>query len=171
MLWCRPTVCSSQLKQDRPWRDIRSVEPHLEALRTRYQEVRLTLIERQEQLAQAMRERLKQRQGFEKLDKDQSHHVLRPITEALYDTTPQALHPTLVQLRDTVDTRLRRAEQEANDRLDNTLAQITDMQVVRLPLQLSGREISTLAEVEMVVNELRERLLAQLKDNVRIRLV
>ena len=46
-----------------------------------------------------------------------------------------------------------------------------DMQVVRLPLQLSGREISTPEEVEMVVNELRERLLAQLKDNVRIRLV
>jgi len=162
---------AEQLKQDRPWRDIRSVELHLEALRTRYQDVRLTLIERQEQLAQAVRECLKQRQGFEKLDKDQSHHVLRPITEALYDTSPQALHPTLVQLRDTVDTRLRRAEQEANDRLDNTLAQITDMQVVRLPLQLSGREISTPEEVEMVVNELRERLLAQLKDNVRIRLV
>ena len=96
---------------------------------------------------------------------------MRPITEALYDTTPEALHPTLVQLRDTVTARLRDAEHEANDRLDSILAQTTQTQVVRLSLQLSGREVSTPEEVEKLVHELRERLLAQLKDNIRIRLV
>jgi hypothetical protein len=122
-------------------------------------------------MAQAVRERLKQRQGFETLNDDQSNHVLRPITTALYDTAPEAQHPTLVQLRDSVETRLQRAEQEANERLDDTLAQLTATQVVRLSLQLSGREVSTPEEVEMLVNELRERLLARLKDKVRIRLM
>jgi hypothetical protein len=162
---------AAQLELERPWRDIASIAPHLAAIQTRYQEVRLALIERQEQAAQALREHLKQRQGFEKLDSHQSHHVLRPITEALYDTTPEALHPTLVQLRDTVAARLREAEHEANDRLDSILAQTTQTQVVRLPLQLSGREISTPDEVDQLLHELRERLLAQLKDNVRVRLV
>ena len=69
---------------------------------------------------------------------------------------------TLVQLRDTVTARLRDAEHEANDRLDSILAQTTQTQVVRLPLQLSGREVSSPEEVEQLVHELRERLLAQL---------
>jgi hypothetical protein len=162
---------AAQLEQERPWRDIAHMEPHLAAMQRRYQDVRLTLIERQEQLAQAIRDCLKQRQGFEKLKSDQSHHVLRPMTEALYATTPDALRPTLVQLRDTAISKLHEAEHEANERLDSILAQSTATQVIRLPLLLSGREVSTREEVDMLLHELRERLLAQLKENTRIRLV
>ena len=93
------------------------------------------------------------------------------MTEALYATTPDALRPTLVQLRDTATSKLHEAEQEANERLDSILAQSTATQVIRLPLLLSGREISTREEVDMLLHELRERLLAQLKENTRIRLV
>ena len=93
------------------------------------------------------------------------------MTEALYATTPDALRPTLVQLRDTAISKLHEAEHEANERLDSILAQSTATQVIRLPLLLSGREVSTREEVDMLLHELRERLLAQLKENTRIRLV
>ena len=164
-------LLAAQLEQERPWRDIAHVESHLAAIQRHYQGVRLALIERQEQLAQAIRDRLKQRQGFETLTSDQSNHILRPMTEALYATTPDALRPTLVQLRDTATSKLHEAELEANERLDSILAQSTATQVIQLPLLLSGREISTREEVDMLLHELRERLLAQLKENTRIRLV
>ncbi|MFW6374687.1 MAG: BREX system P-loop protein BrxC, partial [Thermodesulfobacteriota bacterium] len=90
------------LSQDRPWRDIGSVAAEIDTIKNRYKDVRLSLIERQEKLAQKIRDRIKTRNGFEKLDDDQSHHVLRPITEALYETTPEALQPTLETLRDSV---------------------------------------------------------------------
>ncbi|RJP85376.1 MAG: BREX system P-loop protein BrxC [Desulfobacteraceae bacterium] len=164
-------ILDKQLLQERPWRDISSIDPHLTVIQDRYREVRLELIERQEQMAQKIRERIKQRTGFEKLSNDQVYNVLRPITLKLYDTTPDAINPTLELLKDSVVSRLREAEEEANDRLDDFLSELTEKQVVRFQINLKGREVSTSEEVEMMINELRERLLAQLKDNMRIRLI
>jgi len=66
---------------------------------------------------------------------------------------------------------LQTAEQEANTYLDNTLSQVTDEQVIQLQLNLSGREVSTPEEIEALANQLKERLLAQLKPNTRIRII
>jgi hypothetical protein len=66
---------------------------------------------------------------------------------------------------------LQTAEQEANTYLDNTLSQVTDEQVIPLQLDLSGREVSTPEEIEALANHIKERLLAQLKPNTRIRII
>jgi len=76
-----------------------------------------------------------------------------------------------MQLRDSAPMQLQKAEQEANTCLDNTLSYVTKKQVIQLPVNLSGKEVSTPEEVEALVNQLRERLLAQLKDKIRIRLI
>ena len=67
------------------------------------------------------------------------HQVLRPITETLYDTTPEAVQPTIEALRDSVVVRLQEAE-EADGRLDDLLSRITKKQVVKVRHQLNGRE-------------------------------
>jgi hypothetical protein len=68
---------------------------------------------------------------------------------------------------------LGKAADTANAYLDNTLSQVADEQVIPLPLDLRGREVSSPEDVEQLVNELRQKLLAQLQDrkNVRIRLL
>ncbi len=161
------------LTGDRPWRDIAAVTPAIEAIRERYREERLALIQRQEARAREIRERIKSRAGFEKLDADGSHQVLRPITEALYDTTPEAVQPTLETLRDSVPARLRKAEEEANARLDDILARLTQKQVVRLRHHLNGREFESMAEVDAELKKLRDRLAEKLdgKNDIRVRLV
>ncbi|BAY19886.1 hypothetical protein NIES21_57560 (plasmid) [Anabaenopsis circularis NIES-21] len=159
-----------QLNSDRPWRDISSLEPHLQAIEQHYKVVRLSLIETQEQQAKAIQGQIKQRQGFLKLNEKQGEYVLRSIQEATYDTTQDALYPSLLELKDSALIKLQKAEKAANTSLDNVLSEVTEEQVVQLPLNLSGREVSTEAEVDALVNQLRERLLAQLKPNTRIRL-
>ncbi len=162
-----------QLSGDRPWREIGDVAAEIEAIKERYQEVRLDLIGRQEANAQEIRDRTKRRAGFERLDGDGSHHVLRPITEALCDTTPEAVQPTLESLWDSVAARLREAEEEANGRLDDLLARITKQQVVKVRHNLNGREFGAMDEADAALKELRERLAARLegKDDIRVRLV
>ena len=78
--------------------------------------------------------------------------VLRPSTEALYDTTPEALQPPLEALRDSVTARLRKAEEEAGGRLDDLLARITKKQVVKVRHQLNGREFMSMADVDAALN-------------------
>ena len=162
-----------QLAGDRPWREIGGVAAEIEAIKARYREARLELIGRQEARAQEIRDRIKRRAGFEKLDGNGSHQVLRPITEALYDTTPEAVQPTLEALRDSVAARLREAEEEADGRLDDLLARITKKQVVKVRHGLNGREFGSMAEVDAALKELRERLAARLegRDDIRVRLV
>lgn len=162
-----------QLVLDRPWRDIASLTPHLQAIEQHYQTVRLGLIERQEQQAQTIRQRLKQRQGFFKLSEDKADLVLGYVRKAAYDTTQDTFSPSLLELRDSAVLRLQEAEQEANLTLDNALSSVTDEQVIQLPLNLNGREVRTPEEVKALVTQLEERLLGQLngKSNVCIRLV
>jgi hypothetical protein len=159
-----------QLNSDRSWRDISSLEPHLQAIEQHYKAVRLNLIESQEKQAKAIQGRLKQRQNFIKLNEKQGEYVFRSVQEATYDTTQDALYPSLLELKDSALIKLQKAETTANNRLDDVLSEVTEDQVVQLPLNLSGREVSTEAEIDALVNQLKERLLAQLKPNTRIRL-
>lgn len=161
---------SEQLNSDRPWRDISSLSPHLQAIEQHYKAVRLNLIKTQENQTKEIQGQIKQRQGFLKLNEKQGEYVLRSVQEATYDTTQDALYPSLLELKDSALIKLQKAEKVANTSLDNVLSEVTEEQVLQLPLNLTGREVSTKEEVEALVNQLRDRLLAQLKPNTRIRL-
>ena len=74
-------------------------------------------------------------------------------------------------MQDSALIQLQEAEQEANTYLDKDLSYETKKQVIQFDTKLRGQEVSTPEEVKMLVNQLQERLLNQLKDNVRIRLI
>jgi len=69
--------------------------------------------------------------------------------------------------------KLGQAAEAANGYLDDILSEVNQEEVVRLSLNLTGREVSSPEEVERLVEELNQRMLDQLKDkpNVRIRLI
>lgn len=164
---------NSQLELDRPWLDIASLEPQLQVIESHYRTVRLSLLERQETQAESIRQKLKQRSGYVRLSEEKAIGVLRPVQEAIYDTTADALYPALLELKDSVIVRLQGAAEKANVYLDDALSTATDEQVITVPLNLSGREVGSPEEVEILVNQLRDRLLSQLDDqtNIRIRLI
>ncbi len=162
---------AAQLDSDRPWRDIGSLHETLEAVRARYAEVRLELIGRAEKDAEARRQRVKLRDGFNRLSPEQVEHVLRPFREALGAPDPHAVHPSLSALRDGPAVQLPKAQTRADQELDRFIEQLDRVRVVTLYTELHGRELSTPAEVDTLLEELRERLVAQLKSGkVRIRL-
>lgn len=158
------------LNLERPWRDIESLQPHLKVISDRYQEVRLELIDKQEQQAQQIERKIKRRNGFCSLCDKKGSYVLDPVKKARHQIDNDALYPNLLQLRDT--TSLKYAEREANDKLDLVLAEETDVQVIPISItkDLINREIASQEEVEALVTELRDRLLGQLKDGIRIRI-
>lgn len=164
---------AAQLAIDRPWRDIASLEPQLQQIESHYLSVRRSLLERQEQQAEAIRDKVKRRSGYARLSPDKATYVLRPVTDATYDTTAEALYPQLLELKDSAVLRLHMAEEKANSYLDDALSQATDKQVMTIAIDLTGREVSSPEEVEVLVNQLRDRLLSQLdgKSNIRIRLI
>jgi hypothetical protein len=165
----------AQLTLDRPWREIADLEPHLTAIEAHYQALRTELIDQQEKRADDIRQTVRQRQGFSELTTQQEDHVLRPVREAVakYSTSPDALYPSLLELRDTAMIVLNKASDEANSNFDNTLSDLTQEQIIPVPLDLRGREVSNPEEVEELVSELRQKLLAQFQDrnNIRIRLI
>jgi len=114
---------------------------------------------------------LRARDGFGKLNDDQRHHVLRPITEALFDTNAEQVHPPLKALADGARARIADALAEANDRLDKILSEGDRQQVVKLASNLRNREVRTEQELEAVLEDLRQRVSAQLRAGHRVRLV
>ncbi|MBI4818899.1 MAG: BREX system P-loop protein BrxC [Deltaproteobacteria bacterium] len=162
---------ADQLVADRPWRGLSQLDPALTRLRERYREIRKNLLNKQNAEAEAARARVKLRNGFETLGPDQSHRVLRPVTEALVDTTPEAIAPTLAEVRDRFSSRIATAEDTANDLLDEELSKKDVKPVVKVDSQLRGREVTSRAQLRDLFAELEERIGPQLDRGNRVRLV
>ncbi len=165
------TALEEQLALDRPWRDIRILDPQLQAIEAHYQAVRLGLMERQEQTAAKIYAQVKRRKSFSALEPQKADRVLRPVKAAMIDTVPMALYPGLIELRDSAMLRLQKSEQQANTYLDDVLSEDTHEQIVTLDLNLRDREVSSPEEIAQLVTYVRDRLTEQLKQNVRIRIL
>src|SRR6185295_19317434 len=112
-------------------------------VRTAYREARTRLLERQEQLVEQARGRVKAREGFSTLTADQAHRVLRPLNDAPTDTTAEAIAPPLESLKDPFLLALKRAEDEANERLDEILSEGERPLIVKVDLASRNREVAT----------------------------
>ncbi|MBI5543786.1 MAG: BREX system P-loop protein BrxC [Deltaproteobacteria bacterium] len=161
---------TAQLSAERPWRAISAVAPDVARIRERYVEARRSLLNRQNKDSEAARSRLKARDGFQKLSADQAHSVLRPIAGALFETTAEALAPTLDDMATRFPARLAAGEEAADQRLDDLLSEIDKGQVVKVEAGLRGREIKDRAELKRVLDELEERIGAKLDQGARVRL-
>jgi hypothetical protein len=159
-----------QLAGERPWREIASIEVDLAVVQKTYVARRRELLQQQEQAAEAARRGIKAREGFATLTAEHSHHVLRPIGDALAQTDDLAVSPPLLSLRDGYLMALQRAEEEANMRLDALLSAGPKPIIRTLDLSLKNREIRDAEELEQLLSELRVRILEQLKTG-RVRLL
>jgi hypothetical protein len=161
----------AQLGLERPWREIGSMAADLATVRDAYAAERARRLQAQEQRVELARGRVKARDGFGTLTADQAHKVLRPLTEVVTSTTAEAVAPALSDLKEPFEAALRRAEDEANERLDGILSEGKRPLIVKVDLALRNREVATEAEVEALVASIRERLLEQVRAGQRVRIV
>lgn len=164
-------LLTRHLAADRPWREARALAPALARIRERYVEVRRALLNRQNLEAEAARDRIKIRPDFARLDAEAAYRVLRPIAEVTIDTTPEAVAPALVEVRDRFASRIHAAEEEANERLDAELSREPDLQVVKVETNLRGREIASREQLHSLFAELEERIGPHLDRGARVRIV
>ena len=165
------TRVTAQLKSERPWRDIAALALDVQEIRAVYVAERQRLLLWQEREAESVRLRVKRRGGFSTLTADQAHRVMRPLEQAVSDTDAESIAPTLADLGDPFQVRLRRAEDEANDTLDRILSEGNRTLIRSVDLALHNRELATDADVEALVDEIRTRLLEQIHAGTRVRLV
>lgn len=160
----------AQLRLERPWQEIGSIEGDLDLVRTSYAQARAALLSWQEAQAEHARAQVRGRPGFSTLTADQSHKVMRPLGTATTDTTPEAIAPGLEALRDPFVVRLRAAEDDANRRLDELLSEGAQPLIKPVDLGLRNRELVTEADVLAMLDELRVKLMEMVRSGVRVRL-
>jgi hypothetical protein len=114
---------------------------------------------------------VKRRDGFSTLTAEQAHEVLRHFAAVVADTSPEAIAPTLGALQDAFDVRLRRAQEDANATLDGILSTGPRPMIRAVDLRLGNRELTTEADVDALLGEIREKLLAQIRAGTRVRIV
>jgi hypothetical protein len=128
------------------------------------------LLTHQEAAAERVRDGLKRRPGFERLSADEVHQVLRHVSAALTSTSVDAVAPPLSELRLAFDERLRRAADEASALLDDLLVAKDERPMTRIDLHLRGREITTRAELDSLVEEVRSRIGEAIDRGQKVRL-
>ncbi len=166
----------AQLDSKKPWQGLADIADALSAVKDAYKAERKQRILLQEEQAQAARSRLKARAGFATLTADQAHKVLRPIKDAQAQTGEDAYAPTLLQLKEGFEAKLREAEDHANDILDQLLSEKPGdegVTVEKVRITLKGREISTQAELDALLDEVRSRIEDKLDEDkgIRVRII
>lgn len=166
------SLVTTHLETERPWKDAAQLQPAINRIRERYVEMRRNQLNRQTTEAEAARTRVKMRPGFAQLNPDQAHRVLKPITDAQLDTTAEAVSPTLVEVRDRFTSRIRQAEETANDLLDEELAKRPDDRpVVKFESGLRAVEIENRDQLRTVIATLEERIGHLLDQGHRVRII
>jgi len=173
--WIRESAerIRAQLAAERPWLDIGAFDDDLRKLHEAYVASRRDLLNREEREADEARAAVKARPGYERLGDKDTHHVLRPISEARFDTTAADTAPALVDLRDRFKPRIEAAVLEANDRLDARLAadEKKPTPIVKIQTHLAGKELATREQLKAVLTELEARIGAQIDKGLRVRLL
>ena len=161
----------AHLKTGRPWEDTTELGPHVEVLRSAYRGRRgAILVAHATSLDQAA-DRIKRRDGFERLDPDQHHQVLRHLRDgAAAGTDDRAIAPALEALEGQLSARRDAAESKAMAHLDALLERLGESPTVELTLDFAGREIKTEADMERLLSELRRRILHELSAKHRVRI-
>ena len=87
------------------------------------------------------------------------------------NTTAEAVAPPLKVLKDAFRLALQNAEEQANDTLDEILSEGEKPLIVKVDLSIRNREVTTEVEVETLIEEIRKRLLEQIKSGARVRIL
>jgi hypothetical protein len=165
------TSLSAHLTTERPWEDTGDLVGHVELLRGEYRARRRAILDAHAQLLERAMDGLKRRPGFEKLDADDRHLVLRHLREgASPGTDERAIVPALEALEGLLEAKRESAEQKALLALDSILESKGETPVVEVALDLGGREIADPEALERLLNELRSRILHELEAHHRVRL-
>jgi FixJ family two-component response regulator len=77
-------------------------------------------------------------------------------------TDDAAISPSLDQLRDGFERALAMAEKDASDRLDALLSEGDRPIIRKVAVGLANREIASVEELDRVLGDVRERVVAEL---------
>lgn len=159
------------LAGSRPWREIDALAGDLDALRQAFQAARRRRLQQQEEALEGARRQLRARQGFSTLSADDAHSVLRRLAAVAAETTEEATEPTLAALEDGFRLDLQRALAQANERLDAILSAGDQPLVTTVDLGLANRELTSTAELDALIEEIRQRLAEHLDQGHRVRIL
>ena len=97
--------------------------------------------------------------------------MLKLVEDAEDKTSPQAIAPSLATLKSLFQMRLQDAIRAANERLDRFLSEGDRPMIVPVDLRLHNRELTSVDDIDVLLAEIRERLVEQLKSGQRVRLI
>jgi hypothetical protein len=161
----------AHLQSDRVWADTVELESAIQRLSTDYRSARAAVLAAHDARLEKAVERLKLREGVDRLDPDQRHQILRPIKEGgAHNTDDRAVEPPLQGLAVLLADRLDKGETRALAELDALLESIGEKPTKEIPIQLSGREIKSESELDYWLQDLKRRVLLELAAGHRVRL-
>lgn len=180
----------STLLTRRPWLEVDALRAATQTLVQAYRTERTRLLSWQEAELERTRDEVKALVPFARLSADQKNQVLRVFAKLAANTTADALSPELLALGEPFKHQLGEAHDEALEVLDDLereakrrqlQAEIDAGRVVRKPpvptpevvsldLRLSRRTLETAAEVEALVEEIRDRLMTEITAGKKVRL-
>ncbi|HKY38425.1 MAG TPA: BREX system P-loop protein BrxC [Polyangiaceae bacterium] len=165
------SAIDAHLHAERPWEDLGDLKPHVQSLRDGYKQLRQSILTAQGAKLDAAIEQVKRRDGFDRLNPDQSHQVISHLREgAPLQTTAEQLVPPLRLLDDMFAARLESASHKAQTQLDELLETLGESPTVEVDLELRGRLVRSVTELDRVLAEIRDRIVRELAANHRVRL-
>jgi hypothetical protein len=159
------------LEAPQAWTNLVALQAHAKDIRKEYEAARKAILDGHQTQIEAALDAMKRRKGFDTLNPDQQHQVLRSIREgAALQTSVTAVAPGLEVLDVQFAQQLARAEQRALATLDGLLEEKGQPATVTVDLGWRGREISTEQDLQRFLAEVEARIRGELAAKHKVRL-
>jgi hypothetical protein len=159
------------LRGERPWEDLADLAAAVETVRSAYRQLRQGVLVAHDTKVDMAIERLKRRDGFERLNPDQRHQVITHLRDgAPLATKPDDLIPPFRLLDDIFALRLQQAEHKAQAQLDEILQTLGEAPTVEVDLEIRSRLVRSENDLDRLLGEIRDRIARELSSGHRVRI-
>jgi len=164
-------LLNEQLESETPWRNYADILPAVDSIKDIYRKKREFLLTEQDKLYSLSVEKIKNRNDFSQLSKEQVKEVMKILEISLFNTTINDFQPSLIVLK-SFSQKLQEAEVKSCNMIDEFLIPEEKEDIVKISLdKIKNRTISTESDLNNLFDELQLDAIKELKNGKKIRFI
>ncbi|TGK45910.1 BREX system P-loop protein BrxC [Leptospira bouyouniensis] len=161
----------TKLNSDRPWKDLADLKPAMETIQKAYKEIRSQLIYKNREEVETAYYQIRGRKGYDQLTEKEADEIKSVLEASLQMQDTDSLYPSVLFIKN-LGNQIESDKAKANDLLDEFLfKKEKPVEIRKVKHNLDNRDITNEEDLNLLLSDLKENCLTELRKGYSIRLV
>lgn len=160
-----------RMESDSPWKDLADLNDSHSRIKDTYKEIRFRIISENRKEVESAFYSIQKRKGFEILTEEEIDSIQSKLNGTVRNLDVDSLYPNLIQIKN-LSMQISVDKNSANDLMDEILHKKNSQNTIRkISHSLNNQDITSIEELDSILQELRQKIAIELENGYRVRLV